>query len=188
MDRFAEMEVSSLVLLTRANDNFAFGELVKRYTPMINKVISGFDFPPSRKEEADSEAYVALYRAALSYNLSNKDVTFGLYARICVYRRLCDFAGRELREAASLEDVDIADIATASAIEANLVNRESMRTYLARAREILSDYEYDVFRLYLNGYTTREIAGILSKTSKSVDNAKNRMLKNLREHSSSFLD
>lgn len=188
MDRFSEMEVSSLILLARANNNFAFSELVKRYTPMINKVISGFDIPESRIDEAVSDAHVALYRAALAYDLSSSGVTFGLYARICVYNKLCDFVGSELCDDVSLDDIDADRITATCRVESNLVNVETVRKYLDVAKSILSDYEYDVFRLYLGGYTTREISGILSKTSKSVDNAKNRMMKHLREHSKLFFN
>ena len=186
MDKFAEMEISSLILLTRANNNFAFSELVKRYTPMINKVISGFDIPNSRVEEAVSDAHVALYRAAKAYDLSSDGVTFGLYARICVYNKLCDFVGSELREDLSVSDVDADKLVATSRVESNLVNLETVRRYLSVAKGILSDYEYEVFRLYLGGYTSREIAGILNQTSKSVDNAKNRMMKRLRRHSELF--
>ncbi len=188
MDRFSEMETSSLILLTRANNNFAFRELVARYTPMINKVISGFDIPESRLAEAVSDAHVALYRAAGAYNLTSNKVTFGLYARICVYNRLCDFVGSELCEDISLDDIDADKITAGCRIESNLVDKETVRRYLDAAYRILSDYEYDVFRLYLGGYTTKEISGILLKSPKSVDNAKNRMMRHLREHSELFFN
>lgn len=188
MDRLADMEVSSLVLLTRANDNFAFSELVKRYTPMINGVISGFAFPKSRVAEAESEAYVALYRAAMTYDVASTEVTFGLYARICVHRRLCDFASAVTGQEVSIDEVEPSELSDSCVIESELVDEETMRECIAKARDILSDYEYSVFRLYLNGYTTREIAELLSRSPKSVDNAKNRMMKHLRKHSSSFFD
>ena len=187
VDKFAEMEISSLLLLIRAGNNLAFSELVARYSPMLNKVISGFDIPASRFDEALSEAHVALYRAASSYELSNGKVTFGLYARVCVYNKICDFVGKELRPDSRLTELDDC-IVVPSSVESNLVNCEDLARYLLIARVILSDYEYDVFRLYIKGYTTREIAHALSKTAKSVDNAKHRMMKCLRQHSDLFLN
>ena len=186
VDKFQEMEISSLLLLIRAGNNLAFSELVARYTPMLNKVISGFDIPVSRFDEALSEAHVALYSAASSYELSNGKVTFGLYARVCVYNKICDFVGKELRFDNRITELDD-DIVVPSMVESSLVNREELMRYLLIARGILSDYEYDVFRLYLKGYSTREIAATLSKTAKSVDNAKHRMMKCLRQHSQEFL-
>lgn len=186
MDKFDEMEISSLLMLIRAGNSLAFSELVKRYTPMITKVVSGFDIHKTRFDEAKSEAHVALYRAALSYDISNGNVTFGLYARVCVYNKICDFVGKDLRIESRLTELDDS-IVVQSAVESSLVNREDLARYLLISRGILSDYEYDVFCLYLKGYTTREIAATLSKTAKSVDNAKHRMMKCLRQNSDLFL-
>lgn len=182
----SEMEISSLILLVRAHDDMAFAELVARYTPMMNKVASGFCIKNVRADEIFSEACVAIYRAALSYDLSRTDITFGLYARICVHRRLCDFAGKE--NVGQTVDVDVATLARANVIEEGIVGRETLRRSIVVARSLLSDYEYKVFRLYLKGYTTAEIAKKLSKTAKSVDNAKSRMMKHLRDNSAVFVD
>jgi DNA-binding CsgD family transcriptional regulator len=53
---------------------------------------------------------------------------------------------------------------------------------------VLSDYEYSVLMLYVNGDTTVEIARKLSKDEKSVENAKTRMFRRLRESAAKFSD
>ena len=73
-------------------------------------------------------------------------------------------------------------------IEDELVAKERMQRAMRAARELLSDYEYEVFSLYVMGYTTAEIAAELHKTAKSVDNAKNRLWRHLREHRDEFTD
>lgn len=181
------MELNNLILAVRDRDDDAFAELVRRYTPMMNKVISGFTRSKVRIEEAFAESCVRLYRAALSYDVSRTDVTFGLYAQICIYHRMCDLVGKDLTDSAVLaDDFDVDMLSVANAIEQSLVGREVMRHSLAKAREILSEYEYKVFVLYLNGYATSEIAKKLGKTAKSVDNAKARLFRHLREASDSF--
>jgi len=187
MSSLGEMEVSSLILMARAHDDIAFDELVTRYTPMLQKVISRFHGSLVKSGEAYNEACVALYRAALTYDLSRTDVTFGKYASVCVYRTLCDLFGKEAEVTKKL-DGDIYGIAASSTIESSIVARDTVRRALDAARKILSEYEFDVFRLYLRGYTTKEMAEELNKTAKSVDNAKARMLKHLRENSESFSD
>ena len=42
MHNYDKLDVEDLIIKTRERDDFAFSELVRRYTPMINKVISGF--------------------------------------------------------------------------------------------------------------------------------------------------
>ena len=185
MEFLNQIELSTLILKVREQDDAAFAELVKRYTPMMNKVVSGFSSHRIRADEAFSEACVTLHRAAMSYDLSRTEVTFGLYARICIYRRLCDLFGKEKGDDL-ITDLDVDDLAVQSGIESGLVVKERMQESLAVARTVLSEYEYQVFLLYLQGYTTASISEELSKTPKSVDNAKARMIKRLRSASADF--
>ena len=123
--------------------------------------------------------------AALSYDLTRTDVTFGLYAKICIYRYLGDVAAR-LNTGKISFDTDVENIAVSTGIETGLVSSDTVRRYLKRAREFLSEYEYRVLVLHLQGYTTAETAEELSVSAKSVDNAKARCFKRLREKRSSF--
>ena len=47
-------------------------------------------------------------------------------------------------------------------------------------RYLLSDYEYSVLLLHIQGYKTAAIAKVLGRTAKSVDNAKSRLFRHLR--------
>ncbi|MBQ8689076.1 MAG: sigma-70 family RNA polymerase sigma factor [Clostridia bacterium] len=187
MSAHCNMEISTLILMARSNDDLAFAEIVRRYTPMLHGVISRFNSPMISSEEAFSEATFALYRATLTYDIGSATVTFGLYARTCVRNHLYDIMGKAARDGV----VDLRDVETlgrSDGIESVIVSRERLRRALRAARQILSDYEYSVLRLYLRGYTTAEMARELSKSPKSIDNAKARMLKRLRENSDTFSD
>lgn len=185
---YQELETVALIKMAREHDDSAFAELVLRYTPMINKLVSGFITSTFRYDEAFSEACVALHRAALSYDLSrSSDITFGLYAQICVYRRMCDAVAAEKR-GAEVVDVDVDTISAENNIENRLVGREEMSRFFDVARGVLSEYEYHVFRLYIDGDSTVEIAEKLGKNTKSVENAKARMFRHLREECKRFSD
>ena len=181
------MEDSSLIMLIRAHDDLAFAELVDRYSPLLNKQAKSFSGPYITEDEAYAEACFALYRAALSYDISKKDITFGLYSSICIRRRLSDFLSAS-RQPDSVGDVDVDTLAESASIERELETREMLERAINAARGVLSEYEYKVFRLYLKGFTTKEIADALSKSSKSVDNAKLRMLRNIKALGNSFSD
>lgn len=185
MDNKKSVELAALISEVRIGEDEAFSELVCRYTPMLIKAASEFKSPNFLADEALSEAYVALHRAALSYDLTRTDVTFGLYARICVHRHLSDVvAGLRSRQLDSASDVEL--IPVSSGIESRLISGDTVRRYLKRAREFLSEYEYQVLLLYLKGYSTAETAAELSTSAKSVDNAKARCFKRLREKRNSF--
>ncbi len=180
MNSYKDVDTVLLVDMARADDD-AFFELVVRYTPMMNKVINGFVCSALRYDEAFAEACIALHRAVMTYDVTRaNDITFGLYSRICVYRRILDLISKLNRESA-IAEVDVELISSESNIEQRLMGRERMEKTLSLARRVLSKYEYDVFVLYIEGYSTTEMAERLSKDVKSVDNAKGRMFRRLRE-------
>ncbi len=188
MDFYENIEVSQLLDKVRLRDDAAFSELVRRYTPMMNKVIQSFISDGVRFEEFFSEACVALHRAALSYDVSREEhITFGLYARICVYRRISDMARRSTSGEEAV-DIDVDRISSGASIEQKLVFRERIAEYLDTAKKLLSDYEHRVFLLYIEGYSTLDMAKALSRDVKSIENAKSRMFKHLREMSQLFSD
>jgi RNA polymerase sporulation-specific sigma factor len=181
--------IRELIVKVKARDDVAFADLLTEYTPMLSKLISGFSGPFVSYDEAFSEASVALYRAALSYDFKKNAVTFGLYAKICVYRRLCDLYEKSSKNVnVNTVELDVDKIAVYANIESKIVALERMREYLLRAKEILSSYEYSVLLLYVEGYDTADIAKKLSKDKKSVENAKSRMLRALREDERFFRD
>ena len=65
-------------------------------------------------------------------------------------------------------------------LEASIIRRETVGAILTAADRILSDYEREVLALHMQGYKTRAIADKLSRTAKSVDNAKSRIFRRLR--------
>ena len=188
MQELDKIEVSDLILKVREGSDEAFSELMRRYLPMIKKVSSSFSGSKIRSDEAFCEASVAFYKAAKTYDITRAEVTFGLYARICVYRRLCDLAGKERIKEDLFSSLDVDSISVQSGIESALLMRERMESALVFVKSLLSEYEYEVFIRHLEGYTTAAIARALGKSAKSVDNAKARAVKRLRESRSGFSD
>ena len=178
MNQYENVEIGALIAECRDHNDYAFDEIVRRYTPMMRKVISGFSGASLEFSELFSESCVALHSAVQSYNLEQSSVTFGLYARICVHHRLVDFVRSESNHKVSSCDVE--HVADGEAIDTGLVKRETVETLITMAKNLLSDYEYRVLMLHIQGYKTSAIAKMLSRTPKSVDNAKSRVFRRLR--------
>lgn len=178
MNRYENVEIGPLVAECRKGDDYAFDEIVSRYTPMIRKVISGFSTSSLGFDELFSESCIALHSAVQSYDLEQSDVTFGLYARICVHHRLVDLLRAESSHKFSFCDVE--HVADCESVESGLVKRETVEILINTAKSLLSDYEYRVLMLHIQGYKTGAIAKMLSRTPKSVDNAKSRVFRRLR--------
>ena len=180
MKNYKDFCINDLILLARERDEDAFAELVTRYTPMINKVITPFSGEAVLASELFSEACVALHIAAGRYDIEQQEVTFGLYARICIRNRIVDLI-RKSEDDRYISDQDVEQMAYESNVERRLEEREIFDNLLHSAKYLLSDYEYRVLLLHIQGYKTAAIASMLSRSAKSVDNAKARLFRRLRE-------
>ena len=187
MDNYRNFSLEEILLLCKKHDDSAFSELVCRYTPMLHKVISGFQPSALSPDELFAEGCVALHSAAMNFDVSEANVTFGLYARICVHNRIVDLI-RRYKPSEVVADCDPDSVADDGSIEAVLLGREAVEKLILGARELLSDYEYSVFMYHIQGYKTSQIAHRLARDSKSVDNAKSRIFSRLRRKLGSIGD
>ena len=172
-------DVLSLLPVAKAGDEEAFEQLLNVYRPMIDGAISRFTID---SRDAFSEACMSFYRAVSSYDVAKSGITFGLYAKICIERALIDLARRESKSASHFVDneIDVESIAVPGGVQAMLEHREQTAYFLSVARSVLSDFEFEVYRQWMLGYKTSDIASVLGVTAKVVDNAKNRMWTKLR--------
>ncbi len=174
-------KVNKLLTETKAGEDYAFNEIVEKYRPLIESCICYF-IGKADPEELEQEALIALYRAACSYDPSVSSVSFGLYAKICINNSLISL----VRTSKKHDDAVLAQLSAnedmhgESDPSSDYINKESFIKLDEFVCEHLSAYEYSVFRLYIEGYKTKEIAQILSKTEKSVEGAIMRMRIKLR--------
>ena len=173
-------DIVSLITKARGGDEDSFAEIVSLYTPMLQRI--GYKYSLDF-DEIFSELCMSLYRAVNTFDLSQSEVTFGLYARILADRAACDIF-RTKSKAERLEcdaDADVEGIAEAGDLASELIRREENEAFRRDARQILSAYVYSVLLKWLGGDKTADIAESLSVSAKSVDNAKARILKKLRD-------
>lgn len=180
-------DIEALIIGCRNHEDEAFDELVRRYTPMMRKVICSFQTASYDFGEMFSEACVALHTAAQRYDLGQNEVTFGLYARICVRNRILGLL-RLLDSEPTYSDCNVEQMGEDEGPEADIIERESVDRIVNSARNLLSDYEYRVLMLHIQGYKTSVIAQTLGRTAKSVDNAKSRIFRRLRAELGSEAD
>jgi len=186
MDSIKNAEVSELIRMIREGSfsNEAFSELLKRYTPLLKKrIVTYFGCAGADESEPMQEASIALHSAAMTYDADKCDgVTFGLYASVCISNRLKTLVKKKLKDIDNSDDFSSLErVASGINIEYSVVARDVCDRVMNEAKLLLSDFEYEVFRLGFERYTTKDIALYLGKSSKSVDNAKFRISKRLRE-------
>ena len=171
-------KTTELILSVREGKEEAFSELVSLYTPMLRAVIAKYG---ASFDELFSDACMALYKAAHTYDCEQAEVTFGLYSQICVSHRILDIVRRESGRAVQLSEEDIENIPVDSGIVQRLVREEERKEFRLRAGQLLSELAFSVFNLWLAEFKSSEISEALGKSVKAVDNAKARILKKLRD-------
>lgn len=169
---------SLLELINRAKNGHssAFAELFGRYRPLIINMSDKYRESASKcgidTEDLSQEAAIALYSAIRTYN-GNDEVTFGLYAKICIKNRIISLLKKN-----SASDVfygegpqDNVEADLVSDPEQSFIDRENYQKLLCTIDNTLSGLERAVFKLYLSDKSYSEISCMLGIKEKSVNNA-----------------
>ena len=172
------------LLKVREGSDTAFAELLGRYKPLVESVVRGFSSDElSRADEDDLRqvATVVFYNAILSYDLEQSEVSFGLYAKICITNALLSelrAIGRRRAQQGGEDRLWTEPVSEEPA--KRLLEEERLRELYTLIRNNLSGFENRVWHLYMAGKTAREIGEIVGRDEKSVSNAIYRIRKKLR--------
>ena len=181
-----EKDLEILLNLVKAEDTSAFAELKEMFDPLITsetvKILSANPAFRPDEDEIRQEALLALYSAAMSYRSDDQrkgeknqggKVTFGLYAKICIRNRVISYARKlttaKKREEKALNAEKEATVGSFAdefsvALESN---SEIKRIFLDNTTTL----EKQIFLMYLDKMSYKEIALAVGKSEKSVDNA-----------------
>lgn len=178
--------VHALLYAVREGDQDAFSALLLRYRPLIDRAVDRFSAELHGEEDRKDvrqEALAAFYDAIRSYRTDQEKVEFGLYAKVCIGNRLVSHLRRERRQQGllSLDDLSAERVLGADGDLLSLViEEEEAQALSASIKQVLSRYEYEVFSLYFKGSTSAQIAVLMQKSVKSIDNAIARIRKKLK--------
>lgn len=178
--------VLALLYAVREGDQDAFSALLLRYRPLIDRAVDRFSAElhgEEDREDARQEALAAFYDAIRSYRTDQEKVEFGLYAKVCIGNRLVSHLRRERRQQGllSLDDLSAERVLGADGDLLSLViEEEEAQALSASIKKVLSRYEYEVFSLYFKGSSSAQIAEMMQKSVKSIDNAIARIRKKLK--------
>ncbi len=187
---YAQLEDGELCRLTTCGDLQAEEELVCRYRRLVRICARPLFLIGGDSEDLVQEGMVGLLSAVRSYQ-ADQSALFRTYAEVCIKNRLrsairAASRGKHapLNDAISFEtplfDMTIGEALTIEdSPEDRIIGRESLEEQLTHLKGHMSGFESEVLSRYLEGYTCGEIAQQMDKTSKSVDNAVQRIRKKL---------
>lgn len=194
------MSDEALIALYRGGENNAIDLLVRRYKKFVRNRIRVNFFIGVDKDDLIQEGMIGLFKAICDYN-PEKEASFKSFATLCVTRQIStafkavsrqkhiplnrsislsvpiNKSSDEEDEGITLMDVIKNNVSPTPEEEViSKENVEDINDYIVKA---LSNLEIEVLHLYMDGKNYREIAKILDKAPKSIDNALQRIKKKL---------
>ena len=184
-----------LVTLIRQGREEVTDFLLEKYKPLVRKKTNVMYLIGGEQEDLIQEGMIGLFKAIQSYR-DDRDSGFYHFAEICINRQLYTAleapnrkkhlplnsyvslsepesdAGSELQEAC-LDQI--------KSPEQQVIERELWADFKRRLTGNLSKMENQVLILYLEGHNYLQIAEILEKSPKSIDNALQRIRQKIRQ-------
>ena len=183
------------MLLTKAKtDNAALEKLLDEYEPFLSYLTAKIDVEGYQREDLLQEARAAFCTAVKTFR-ADGGAKFSTYAATCVNHRLGDLrkgsmADKRKGAVYSLdikEDVYLDYLASDEpGPEEKVLELEQKETFASVIKNSLTDFEYKVTLLFLEGLKYKDIAERLAPeypdaSAKSVDNALTRVRNKLKE-------
>ncbi|MDE6274725.1 MAG: sigma-70 family RNA polymerase sigma factor, partial [Clostridiales bacterium] len=135
-------------------DTAAIEELLNRYKNMVRARARGFFLIGGETEDLVQEGMVGLYTAARDFK-AESGKSFKNFAYLCVTRRILDAVRASSRKAptggyVSLDEPDYI-LSEEQSPEEFLISSESTKEFKIKLMRELSDYEFRVVPMYLEG-------------------------------------
>ena len=176
---FLREQLRNLLDAVVQGDQGAFERLSELYTPLIRSMSARFVESLSAQNDAglidaqdlEQEARLALFRAVQSYNRKQREVSFGLYAKICIRNALISQWRKANAAHARKVKAEQPVLRHSEDAVLSFLSEEDVRGLRNKIREVLSPYENIIFEQYISGRSVGSIAVSVGRSEKSVSNA-----------------
>jgi len=183
-----------LIEKIRNGDELAENEIFLRYKDLVVKISRSFFIVGGDLEDIVQEGMIGLYKAIKGYS-QNKESSFKTFAVLCIKHQIQTAIKKAntkknlpLSSAVSFQDFETNDDLTYLPVELVLnitpaekaIDKENYNTLKNLIKSSLSEKEFKVLKLYLQGYSYKEISVRLDLTSKSIDNCLTRIKTKLK--------
>ena len=174
-----------LVNIAVSGNQMAINALISRYKYIVIAIARSYFFNNSDMEDLIQEGMIGLYKAIADYRQREDGCSFKNFAYLCVSRRIIDAVKGALRKKSVpaiyfgvFEDGEMPSSELNP--EEMMIMRDDRREFRQKISGVLSDFEFKVITMYIDGMTCAEICTATGKTAKSVDNAIQRSKKKLQ--------
>ena len=183
-----------LIEKLRQGENDITDYILEKYKPLVRKKTNAMYLIGGETEDLIQEGMIGLFKAIRDYR-PDKDASFYHFAELCINRQLysaLEASNRKkhqpLNSYISLSDQDNQGAVAAELLvdqergpEQMVIEQELWEEYNKRLEQNLSKMENKVLQYYLDGNHYIQIAEIMGKSPKSIDNALQRIRQKIRQ-------
>lgn len=199
VQHFDELSDEELVEQVHLGNTNALDYLITKYRLFVKVKARSYFLIGADKEDIIQEGMIGLYKAIRDFK-GDKLASFRAFAELCITRQIITAIKTATRQKhiplnsyVSLDkpiyDEDsertLMDVIT-SPLSDNpehlMINREEYSRLEGQMSEVLSELEQQVLVLYLEGRSYNEISSLLNRSTKSIDNALQRIKRKLERH------
>lgn len=198
MSSYEDRTDEELIGALREGDSAITEYLMEKYKDFVRKKAGTMFIMGADKDDLIQEGMIGLFKAIVGYD-PGRDASFYTFADLCVSRQMYKAveAGKRMKHAPlnsyvslysdgyadenkasdsdSQEVIDVLKLLADNNPEAMVIDMENAKVLEMKIFDSLSAFEQQVLQLHMTGMTYVEIARILGKEAKSVDNALNRI-------------
>lgn len=154
--------------------------LIERYMAFIRKKALAIAGNRSDAEDYMQEGFLAFLNAVSTYRMQ-EEASFSTYAKVCISNRMIT---AKIKNARTEIPVDLTgeedERASSNTPETILIEKEEQLMLDEKVSVMLSQKEWQIFRMFLMGSTYDQTARQLNISAKSVDNALQRVRRKLK--------
>ena len=193
MKKYEECQDDELIRRLRDGDGSVMDYLMEKYKGLVKKKARAMFLMGGDTDDLIQEGMIGLFKAVRDYQ-PDREASFQSFANLCIDRQIYTAIRSSNRQKhqplntyVSLSSSDTEENLRDSWVEHDnpesiLIDREYVSALEQEMEKNLSPLENQVLHLYLDGNGYVEIAEILGKTPKSIDNALRRIRKKIKKY------
>ncbi len=173
MNDFENERDETLVKLAQSGNKLAIDKLLRRHTELVRGCARRYFLLGGETEDLIQEGMIGLYHAILDYK--EERGAFKSFARLCISCQILDVIKGLYRKKNGVmhtaQPLDVEMVEQGLSPEERLILEDEEREFRQKMGKSLSDFEFKVASMYIDGMTSAEICSMTGKSAKSVSNA-----------------
>lgn len=193
-----DIDINEEIKRAQAHDEDAMENLLRIFKPKVIAISREYFLIGADFDDLLQEGMIGLYKAIRIYD-PEKNHNFSAFASLCIHRQLQNAVKNANRkknaplnsyvpikyyDGSNTSDDDkinkLVIVDDDSDIEKNYIDKEMNAIVISRVKDLLSDEQFMVLKMFINGASYEDMANSLQFSKKKVDNLLQAIKKKLR--------